>query len=495
MMRPSTFLLLAGLSALTGPVAAQSVSFASYAAYPMGPPCGPSAVAVVDINGDRKPDILTANSYNNTVGVLLNTGTGTFPAAATLYAAGGISASTGGLATTGIAVADLDGDGNPDVVMANSGSNTVSVLKGSGTGTLQAPLTYSTGSNSQPCSVVLADMNGDGHPDLLTPNKNSTKVGVLLGNSNGTFQPVVEYATGTASGPQRLAAADVNNDGYLDVVTANATNAVKILLGNGNGTLQAATTYTTTLATVTSIAVADVTGDGQADLLLAGSTSAPAGAVGVLPGNGNGTFQPGSLYLSAGGPPSRIVVADLNQDGVLDLVTPNVDDRVSNLASNSLNVFLGSGNGIFKPAVAYGVGGKYQPLDVAVADVNADGRPDLICAHYQANWMVVFGNTTPLAARATLPGTSATLHPNPASAATTLSLAGLPATVTQVQAMLLDATGRAVGQQQLAAAQGTARAEVPTAGLAAGFYVLRLVAYTAQGQPAGSLPAQHLSVR
>lgn len=147
-MRSSTFLLLAGLSALTGSVAAQGVGFSNYASYPMGPPCGPSAVVAADVNGDGKPDILTANSYNNTVGVLLNNGNGTFPTPATMYPSGGTSASTGGLNQTGIGVADLDGDGHPDVVMANSGSHTVSVLKGSSTGTLQAALTYSTGSNS-----------------------------------------------------------------------------------------------------------------------------------------------------------------------------------------------------------------------------------------------------------------------------------------------------------------------------------------------------------
>jgi len=495
MMRSSTLLLLTGLSALAGTASAQSVSFSNYTSYSMGQLCGPSAVAATDINGDGKPDIITANSYNNTVGVLLNNGNGTFPTPATMYPNGGTSAYMGGLAKTGIAVADLDGDGHPDVLMANSGSNTVSVLKGSSTGTLQAPTTYSTGSSSQPYSVVLADMNGDGHPDILTPNYNSTKVGVLLGNSNGTFQPVAEYATGTTSGPKRLAVADVNGDGNPDVLTVNGTNAVRILLGNGNGTLQTATTYTTGMATVDGITVADVTGDGQADLLLAGSNSSFAGVVGVLPGAGTGTFQPGSTYLSAGGPPSRIVVADVNQDGLPDLVTTNVDGSANNLTGSSLNVLLGNGIGTFKAALAYGVGGKYNPLDVAVADVNTDGRPDLICAHYQANWILVSANATPLAARATLPGTTATLHPNPASTSTALSLAGLPATVAQVQATLFDATGRAVGQQQLAAAQGTARAEVPTAGLAAGLYVLRLTAYDALGQPAGSLPAQRLSIR
>jgi hypothetical protein len=180
-------------------------------------------------------------------------------------------------------------------------------------------------------------------------------------------------------------------------------------------------------------------------------------------------------------------VGDINGDHWPDIVTGNASDTIS--------LLLGSATGTFQLPVLVNMPPGSGPIGVALRDVNNDGRLDIITANYQAGTIGVLLNATPLAARATLPGTTATLHPNPASTSAALSLAGLPAAVAQVQATLIDATGRAVGQQQLAAAQGTARAEVPTAGLAAGLYVLRLTACDALGQPLGSLPAQRLSVR
>ena len=489
MINFSTLLVLGGLLGLAGAASAQSVSFSSFTSYEMGQLCGPGAIIAADVNGDGKPDIITGNSYYSSAGVLLNNGNGTFPAIATLYPAGGTMSPYS--TTSGLAVADLDGDGNRDLLVTNPGNNTVGMLKGNGNGTFQAPVTYSTGSSSQPGDIVLADMNGDGRPDLVTANYNSHKVGVLLGNANGTFQAVTEYATGASTGPTGLAVADVNGDGHADVLTVNSTNSVRMLLGTGTGTLQAAVTYTTVTATAYGIAVADMTSDGNPDLLLVDATN---DRMGVMPGNGNGTFQPGSSYPTAYGP-VKVTVADINGDGAPDVVTANNVGRATNLSNSSLSVLLGNGNGTFQTAISYGLYGKNNPVNVAVADVNADGRPDLLCAHYQANWILVFANTTPLATRATLPGTSATLHPNPASTSTTLALSGLPATVAQVQATLFDATGRAVGQQQLPVSQSTAYADVPTAGLAAGLYVLRLTAHDAQGQPIGSLPTQRLSVR
>lgn len=180
-------------------------------------------------------------------------------------------------------------------------------------------------------------------------------------------------------------------------------------------------------------------------------------------------------------------MGDINGDGKPDLVT-------ANRLSDTYSILLGTGVGLFQPATIHSVSAGSYPTSVALSDINSDGRLDIVLANYPTSNISVLLNTTPLAARATLPGTSATLHPNPASTATTLNVAGLPATVAQVQATLLDAIGCTVGQQ-LAAAQGTARTEVPTSGLAAGLYVLRLTAYDALGQPAGSLPEQRLSVR
>ncbi len=126
-----------------------------------------------------------------------------------------------------VAIADVNGDGKPDLATANEHSNTVSVLLGNGNGTFQNQVAYATGDT--PFSVAIADVNRDGKPDLATTNANSNTVSVLLGNGNGIFQTEVAYATGTA--PNSVVIADVNRDGKPDLATANPTsNTVSVLL-------------------------------------------------------------------------------------------------------------------------------------------------------------------------------------------------------------------------------------------------------------------------
>jgi hypothetical protein len=148
----------------------------------------PDSVTTADVNGDGHADLVVANASDNTVSVLLGTGTGTF-GAQTTYATG-----SGPISVT---TADVNGDGHADLVVANSSDNTVSVLLGTGTGTFGAQTTYATGTS--PFSVTTADVNGDGHPDLVVTNLNSNTVSVLLGTGTGTFGAQTTYATG--SGP------------------------------------------------------------------------------------------------------------------------------------------------------------------------------------------------------------------------------------------------------------------------------------------------------
>jgi hypothetical protein len=157
------------------------------------------------------------------------------------------------------------------------------VLLGKGDGTFRAAKTYPSGGNGT-ASVAVADVNKDGKPDLLVancgplacgPGSPGGNVGVLLGNGNGTFKPVVNYPA--ANSPFNVAAADVNRDGKLDIVVSNwgtpnaATNdgAVTVLLGKGNGTFRPAQTFPSGGAEAPSVAVADVNKDGRLDIVLA----------------------------------------------------------------------------------------------------------------------------------------------------------------------------------------------------------------------------------
>ncbi|WP_341880883.1 FG-GAP-like repeat-containing protein [Synechococcus sp. UW140] len=224
---------------------------------------GPNSVALGDINGDGRLDIITANRDSNTASVLLGNGNGTFQTQATFST---------GLGPNSVALGDVNGDGTLDIITANLGSTTVSVLLGNGNGTFQGQQTFATGAN--PFSVSMGDVNGDGRLDIITANLGSANVSVLLGNGNGTFGPKTDISTGTGSNPASVTLGDVNGDGRLDIITANAYSAnVSVLLGNGNGSFQEKQTLTTDAKPV-SVALGDMNGDGRLNIITANLYSA-----------------------------------------------------------------------------------------------------------------------------------------------------------------------------------------------------------------------------
>ena len=197
---------------------------------------------------------------------------------------------------SGIGTADLNGDGKLDLVTTNSSDNTISVLLGDGDGTFQTQGTYSVGTN--PTNLVIADFNGDGRPDLAVTNTNSNTVSVLLGKGDGTFRSQVQYATG--AGVSGIVVADVNGDGKLDLVTTNSSdNTISVLLGNGDGTFQTQATYDAGGNPV-SVTVGDFNRDGKLDLAVAnnnlGNPDTPT--ISVLLGAGDGTFSAPTPYYA-----------------------------------------------------------------------------------------------------------------------------------------------------------------------------------------------------
>src|SRR5271170_3639957 len=147
-----------------------------------------------------------------------------------------------GNAPDAVVVADLNNDGKLDIVTANFNSGTISVLLGNGNGTFKTQVTYPVGNG--PDSVAVADFNGDGIPDLVVANEHSGTVSILLGNGNGTFQKAITYNAGVY--PSSVAVGDFNGDTHADIVVVNQYNATEVtygntltvLLGNGNGTFQ-----------------------------------------------------------------------------------------------------------------------------------------------------------------------------------------------------------------------------------------------------------------
>jgi hypothetical protein len=237
-----------------------------------------------------------ADSYSNTISVLLGNGDGTFQPR-TPY--------TVGATPRGVAVRDLSGDAKLDVVVAgNAGGPNVSVLLGNGDGTLGSPSTYGAGVNSS--WVAAGDVNRDQKADLAVTNDGSDTVSVLRGNGNGTFAPKTDYGTG--SSPYFVAIRDLDSDGAADLAIPNqSSDSVSVLPGNGDGTFQAKVDFPAGNGALHA-AVRDLNGDGRPDLAVADSFSSP-GVVSVLlnttppnrPPNCSGVRATPSMLLASGG--------------------------------------------------------------------------------------------------------------------------------------------------------------------------------------------------
>jgi hypothetical protein len=328
---------------------------------------GPNAVSVAigDLNGDGHADLAVANvcqsganCNNGGVSVLIGNGDGTFRAA--------VSYGSGGFFGSSVAIADLNGDSRSDLVVTSAcptggctGAGVVSVLMGNGDGSFQAAIPYSPGGFNT-VSVAVADVNGDGKPDLVVANKclNSCPngfgiggVSVLLGNGDGSFQAPRSYATASYDAAS-VAVADVNGDGKPDLVVANfyqnsdqSTGGVSVLLANGDGTFQAAATYTSGAGAAESVAIADVNGDGKPDLTVVNcaraSNCSGYGAVSVLVGNGDGTFQAPARFRSGGKTATSAAIADVNGDGRADLLVASLCvERCINQPPGTVGVLL-----------------------------------------------------------------------------------------------------------------------------------------------------------
>jgi hypothetical protein len=313
------------------------------------------------------------------VSIFLGKGDGTFEIS-TVYAAG-VAGRDGDPHGTLAVVGDFNGDGILDLAAINNYAGTVSILLGKGDGTFRAAPCYLPGGGS----VAVADFNGDGIPDLAVANSGGSvdpfgSLSILLGNGDGTFQARKSYVAG--GNPFVVAVGDFNGDSIPDLVVPNfkyGAGAVSVLLGNGDGTFQAALTMAAGNQP-TSVAVGDFNRDGKLDIVTTNFVEEiprkgwPPFVVGsdlrVVLGNGDGTFQPPQTY--AVGPPESapisVAVGDFNGDGALDLA-------VTNSGVGTLSIFLGKGDGTFQAAQNQSVGPTSR--SVAVGDFNGDGIPDL----------------------------------------------------------------------------------------------------------------------
>jgi|HubBroStandDraft_1064217.scaffolds.fasta_scaffold06406_2 hypothetical protein len=335
----------------------------------------PEAFAFGDFNGDGNLDLAVTGSQSNNVSILVGNGKGGFTPGGTFAT---------GPTPIGVVSGDFNGDGKLDLAVVNEGLDNVSILLGKGDGTFETAVNY--GAGQSPAYLVAGDFNGDGKLDLAVTNSAGNNVSILLGKGDGTFGPPTNFATGIQ--PEFLAVGDLNGDGNLDLAVANVAEffgdgSVSVLFGNGDGTFQPAVTLATNALEAEGIAIADFNGDSNPDIVVANFGNA---TVSVFLGNGAGSFQSAisSPVNPLGSEPFALVPGDFTGRGQTDLA-------VVAYGLQDIALLPGLGNGSFGPATLFGA----DALPYAIASVPlSKGKPkDLVVVNFERGVVSVLRNT------------------------------------------------------------------------------------------------------
>jgi hypothetical protein len=335
---------------------------------------GPKFVAVADVNHDGKPDILVAND-SGTITVLLGDGRGNF------HEARGSPVPAGHLPND-IAVADMNGDGNPDLVIANHQSPYLTILLGDGKGGFRpaSGSPFDVHSHPHPHGVAVGAFSDKGKLDVVTDSWGNNQIELLEGDGKGGLRLPGRYFRVGRRPYERLRSADFNHDGNPDVVTTNLDDdTVTILLGDGKGGFREAQGSPFPAgAKPWQVAIDDFNKDGNTDLAIIpyerDVTDASRVVVTILLGDGKGGFKPmqtQSLSLDGCHGPSSVATGDINGDGYRDIVVWCAE-------SKNMAIFMGSRANVFTRFTHAAAGGWGS---VAVADLNGDGRDDIVTAN------------------------------------------------------------------------------------------------------------------
>ncbi len=286
------------------------------------------------MNGDGKVDLISANAYDGTLTVLTNNGMGGFDLSATLPV--GASASS---YPDSVAAADVNGDGKPDLISANSNDGTLTVLTNNGNGGFGLNATLAVG--LAPASVIAADVNGDGKPDLISANANDGTLTVLTNNGHGLFgfNAILNVGLISGSSPENVVAVDVNGDGKPDLVCADfGDDTLTVLTNNGSGGFGTGAILSVGVAgsEPNSVAAADVNGDGKPDLI---SANFGTGTLSVLVNETIFPLVAPSLAISLTGPNTVVVSWPSSAAGFVlqqnsDLTTMNWPDFSGTVNTN-----------------------------------------------------------------------------------------------------------------------------------------------------------------
>jgi hypothetical protein len=344
----------------------------------------PYSIANGDLDGDGKPDLAIANYGNNTVSILRNIGN---PGVISFASKIDFTTAT---KPYSIVICDMDGDGKPDLAIANDGSNSVSVLRNLSTlGSISFNTKVDFGVGSNPRSLAVGDIDGDGKPDLAVGNSASNSISVLrniCNSSNLNFASKVDFISG--SSPSSVAICDIDQNGKPDIINTNYLGNNLSLLRNigSNGNLNFATKVDINTGSLpTSVAIGDIDLDGKPDLV---TTNGNGNFVSIFPNlSSNGAFNFASrVDFTTGGFPLSVAIGDIDGDGKLDLAITNYGDNSVSLIRNT----SGSSGVSFNSKVDFITGA--QPGSIVIGDIDGDKKPDLAIANFNGSNISVLRN-------------------------------------------------------------------------------------------------------
>ncbi len=343
----------------------------------------PNALDVADFNEDGVKDIVITSSAGAEVflGVLASPGTFGAP---TTYVTTGTSTSMG------VVVADMNGDNHMDFATAEKTNNKISVRYGTGTGTFGARTDYAA--MLDPYAITFSDFNNDGKKDLACTNVKSNAFTVLMNSASGFVAPT-NITTNSDSTSYGIQCGDFNNDGKQDVALLSLLNsAIEVYLGNGLGGFTFTSTTrvgrqrnATDLSKPYDLVLFDCDTDGKLDAF---TTVFSENLISVHRGLGTGFFKTASAFYGVGNNPNDLHYADFNGDGKKDIVVVNSND-------DNFEIMIGGGNGTFTSGGTFSTGAGSKPIGVKAADMNADGKMDVITLNETTKTVSVFlGNGT-----------------------------------------------------------------------------------------------------
>ena len=351
------------------------------AGFSLGILSSPEALAAGDFNGDGIPDIAVADMGDNTVTVLLGNGSGGFTQApGSPFAAG--------TQPHDIAAGDFNGDGIQDLALASEYSSNITILLGNGSGGFSAAPGVPLPTGIYSWALRVGDFNNDGIQDLVVAGAGYTNVIVFWGNGAGGFVPAPLSPIAIGIQPDSFAVADLNADGNQDIVVVdNSNNRLIVLLGDGFGGFTPATGSPFAVgAGPTSVAVGDFNRDGMPDLA---ATNSSDSTVTILLGDGSGNFSPApGSPLGLATIPNVVSVGDFNGDGIPDLAIVGIAD--TNSRAGALTILLGNGSGGFSLGAGPLFTAGRDPNSLVVGDFNGDGILDLATANVDTNTVAIF---------------------------------------------------------------------------------------------------------